>query len=177
MPSAVKQEQLSEIKSILSAKANFVVTTYSGLNVEQMLALRAKIRDSDSSVKVIKNNLFKIALKDSPVHSAIANSFEKELKGPIAVTFVGGEFPAAAKAIVEFAKTNDKVVIKSGVMDGQFLNANDVKDIATLPSRDELLAIIARGFNTPATQIASGMNQIIASLARAIKAVGEKNGG
>jgi len=177
MPSAVKHEQLSELKSILSERGNFVVTTYSGLNVEQILALRAKVRDSQSSVKVIKNNLFKIALKDSPVHSKFADSFESELKGPVAVTFIGGEFTTAAKALVEFAKTNDKVVIKSGVMDGQFLSGNEVKDIATLPSRDELLAIIARGINTPATQIASGMNQIIASLARAIKAVGEKNGG
>ena len=61
-------------------------------------------------------------------------------------------------------------------MDGEFLEKKDVEAAANLPSREELLASIGRGLNTPATKIATGMNQIISSLARGIKAVGEKNG-
>lgn len=177
MPSALKHEKLEELKGLLSERGNFVLTTFTGLDVETMTDLRAQIREKDSKVKVIKNNLFKIALKESEVHSEVAESFVPELKGPVAVTFVGGEFPTVAKTLVEYAKKNDKVVIKSGFMDGQFLDSAEVKTIATLPSREELLAVIGRGLNTPATKIATGMNEIIAKLARAIKAVGEKNGG
>jgi large subunit ribosomal protein L10 len=61
-------------------------------------------------------------------------------------------------------------------MDGQYLKASEVKAIETLPSREELLTVIGRGLNTPATKIAVGMKEVIASLARGIKAVGEKNG-
>ena len=177
MPSVLKKEKLEEIKELLSQRGNFVLTTFSGLDVEQMTGLRSEIREKDSRLKVVKNHLFKLALKESPDHSAVLESFETELKGPVAVTFVGEEFPSVAKTLVEFSKKNDKVVIKSGYMDGQFLGANEVKAIATLPSREELLAVIGRGLNTPATKIAMGMNEVIAKLARAIKAVGEKNGG
>ena len=66
--------------------------------------------------------------------------------------------------------------MKAGYFSGEVLDAKGVESIAGLPSREELLAIIARGINTPATQIASGINQVMASLARAINAVAEKNG-
>jgi large subunit ribosomal protein L10 len=121
--------------------------------------------------------LFHLALKESGEHSAIADEIRDDLRGPIAVTFTGEQFPEVAKALVAFAKKNDKVKIKAGVMDGEFLKDSDVAAIATLPSREDLLAIIGRGLNTPATKIATGINEIMASLARGIKAVGEKNGG
>jgi len=177
MPSPLKNEKLEELKGLLSENGNFVLTTFTGMPVEAMNELRAQVREKESRVKVIKNNLFKIALKESSDHAEVADSFDAELKGPVAVTFIGGEFPTVAKTLVEYAKKNDKVVIKSGFMDGQFLGASEVQTIATLPSREELLAIIGRGLNTPATKIATGVNEIMAKLARAIKAVGEKNGG
>lgn len=176
MPSLANQEKLSELKATLSQSENFVVTTYTGMTVEGITNLRGKIREKESRMKIVKNRLFKIALKESSAHGEIAANMDGDLKGPVAVTFAGKDFPGVAKLLVEFSKTNDKVQIKSGIMDGQYLSKEEVIAIATLPSRDELLSIIARGLNTPATQIASGINQIIASLARGIKAVGEKNG-
>lgn len=177
MPSAVKYEKLDELKQILSERSNFVLTTYSGLKVEELSDLRAAIREKDSRLKVVKNRLFHLALKESEVHSSVADEIRDDLRGPVAVTFVGEQFPEVAKMLVEYAKKNEKVKIKAGVMDGGFLNEADVKAIATLPSKEELLAIIARGLNAPATKIAIGMKEVIASLARGIKAVGEKNGG
>ncbi len=177
MPSALKEEKLSELKQILSERSNFVLTTYSGMDVEELSSLRTLVRESDSRVKIVKNRLFHLALKESGEHSSIADEIRDDLRGPVAVTFVGEKFPEAAKALVAFAKKNDKVKIKAGVMDGAFLSDSEVNAIATLPSREELLTIIARGLNTPATKIATGVNEIMASLARGIKAVGEKNGG
>ncbi len=177
MPSALKTEQLDELKTLLKERSSFVVTTYTGLKVEEMVELRSQIRSKDARLKVIKNRLFHLALKDSPDHTGSADGLRGDLKGPVAVTFTGGsEFPEVAKLLVEYSKKNDKVKIKSGMMDGSLLNSADVNAIATLPSREELLAVIGRGLNTPATKIAIGMKEVIQSLARGIKAVGEKNG-
>lgn len=176
MPSAVKVEKLEEIKSILAENQNFLLTTYSGMTVEQISDLRSKVREKESRLKVIKNRIFRQALMEIPEYEGILESIKEDLKGPIAVTFIGENLPEVAKVLVKYQKENDKVQIKSGCLEGKFLNKDEVKAVSDLPSKEELLAIIARGLNTPAQQIATGMNEVIASLARAIKAVGEKNG-
>ena len=73
MPSVKNQERLSELKTILAEKKNFVVTTYSGLTVEEITALRGQIREQGSKLKVIKNNLFRLALKESGEHAFLKN--------------------------------------------------------------------------------------------------------
>ncbi|MCB1316979.1 MAG: 50S ribosomal protein L10 [Leptospiraceae bacterium] len=176
MPAPVKIEQLNELKAILNEKQNFVLTTYSGLSVTQISDLRAEVREKNARLKVIKNNLFYRALKEIDGLAHVADDVRPFLEGPVAVTFVDEDFPATSKVLVEYAKKSDKVQIKSGCMEGEFLKKTDVENIANLPSKDELLGIIGRGLNTPAQKIAVGMNQIIASLGRGIKAVGEKNG-
>ena len=171
-----KIEGLAEIKERLAASENFVLTTYSGLNVVEMGDLRSKIREKNSSMKVIKNNLFKIALRESSAHKELAEMLDADLKGPVAVVFAGSELPAVSKTLVEYSKKESKFQVKIGCMDGKILAKDEIVQIATLPSREELLAKIAGGLNAPVSQIASGMNQIISGLARAIQAVGEKNG-
>lgn len=176
MPAPTKVKQLNELKELLSERSNFVVTTYSGLTVDEISDLRGQIREKGARLKVVKNNLFQLALKEGEAYSKLGDSMASVLKGPVAVTFVDEDFPSVSKLLVDYAKKQDKVEIKSGCMDGEFLEKKDVEAVANLPSREELLAIIGRGLNTPATKIATGMNQIISSLARGIKAVGEKNG-
>jgi len=82
--------------------------------------------------------------------------------------------PAIAKIIVEESKKEEKIQLKGGYFEGKFLDQVEVKNIAGLPTKEELLAIIARGLNTPAQKIAIGINEVIAKLARGIKAVAEK---
>lgn len=176
MPSAENKESLTAVKNLLSKRSDFIITTYSGLNVEKMTDLRAKIRGKRAQLKVIKNNLFRIALQESGVHQKDAEKIVPQLKGPVAVTFIEADFPVVSKLLVDYAKENKVVEIKSGFTEGRFLSKGEVTDMAGLPSKEELLAIIGRGLNTPAQKIATGMNEIISKLARAIKAVGEKNG-
>lgn len=176
MPAPIKVEKLNELKQVLEENENFIVSTYSGLNVVKMTELRRIVRDNGSRMKVVKNTLFKQALRESDKHSIVAEKMAEQLKGPVAVTFAGDDFPAVTKAVLEFAKGGEAVKIKSGFFDGQFLPAQEVIQIATLPSREELLGVIGRGLNSPATKVATGVNEVIAKLARAIKAVGEKNG-
>jgi len=100
---------------------------------------------------------------------------KKTILGPIAVAFAGEELPAIAKIIVEESKKEEKIQLKGGYFEGKFLDQVEVKNIAGLPTKEELLAIIARGLNTPAQKIAIGINEVIAKLARGIKAVAEKS--
>lgn len=176
MPSLKNQKDLKELESILKEKPNLVITTYSGLSVEEITELRKKLKQKNVVLKVVKNNLFKIALKNSQNHKFEENTYTKEVfYGPIAVTFSGEEMPAVAKILLDESKKNEKIKIKGGYYEGKFLNAAEVKDISGLPTKEELLAIIARGLNTPAQKIAIGINEIITKLARGIKAVAEKN--
>ena len=152
------------------------MTTYSGLTVEQMSRVRREVRAGKGLMKVVKNNLFRRALQESPEHKGVLDGLDKELHGPLAVTFTASDVPAVSKLLLNYSKEIDKVKIKGGCMEGRFLDAAEVGQIATLPSREELLAIIGRGLNAPAQKIATGMNAIIAGLARGVKAIGEKNG-
>ncbi|MCB1177289.1 MAG: 50S ribosomal protein L10 [Leptospiraceae bacterium] len=171
-----KIEAVSQLKGELEAKPNFILVAYSGLTVENMESLRKELRKEDSRMKVIKNNLFLRALKESSVHGSTEISFGDEYQGPLAAIFSNDNLPAVAKLCKDFKKKHEVFDMKAGYFSGEVLDAKGVESIAGLPSREELLAIIARGINTPATQIASGINQVMASLARAINAVAEKNG-
>lgn len=171
-----KAKQLAELKKRLEKNPNFILASYSGLTVKGMENLRAELRKSGSELKVIKNNLFLKALKESEKHASTKIEFGPDYKGPLAAIFSDDNLPSIAKVCKDFAKTNEKFVPKLGFFSGEVLDKNGVDGIAGLPTREELLAQIARGINAPATQIASGINQIIASLARAIQAVAEKSG-
>jgi large subunit ribosomal protein L10 len=174
-----KQEKVDavlDLKNRLEGKANFILASYSGLTVEEITNLRAKLRTENSEMKVIKNNLFLRALKESSKHKDQGIDFGDAYKGPLAAIFADDSLPAVAKICKDFAKDNQSLDVKLGYLDGQVLDKKNVEAIAGLPNKAELLSIIARGLNTPSQQIASGMNQIMASLARAIQKVGEKNG-
>ncbi len=171
-----KVNAIADLKSKLEGKNNFILVSYSGLSVKAMEDLRKKLRQENSTMKVIKNNLFLRAIHESSSHTKPDIYGKTEYKGPLAAIFGDENLPTIAKVCKEFKKTNESFVVKGGYFSGEVLNPKAVDDIAGLPTREELLSVIARGINTPATQIASGMNQIIASLARAINAVAEKNG-
>jgi large subunit ribosomal protein L10 len=177
MASTKNKERFAELQTILADHSNFIISTYSGLSVADMTVLRRKVRAKSGRLKVVKNNLFRLALSGSDQHSGKVQDLEGSLHGAIAVTFGReNDFPALSKVLTDAAKEQPKVEIKQGFLSGESLSAAQVKQMANLPSREELLAIIARGMNAPAQKIATGINQIISSLARGIKAVGEKNG-
>ncbi|HRP69239.1 MAG TPA: 50S ribosomal protein L10 [Turneriella sp.] len=173
MPSVQKTTLRDEYAGILKDYPNFIVTQYQGLDVAALTALRKKLREAGGKYAVVKNNVFALALKDSGVAKDFA--YDSTLKGPNAIAFVKGDVPAVAKVLRDFSKENDKLVLTAGVMESAFFDANGVKAIADLPSREQILAQIAAMLNAPATKIAGTLNNIVASLARGIKSVAEKN--
>ncbi|PKL36112.1 MAG: 50S ribosomal protein L10 [Spirochaetae bacterium HGW-Spirochaetae-1] len=169
----VKQYKIDEVGVLVSQlknKKDIFLTNYSGIKVKDLGVLRRKLREKNADYKVVKNSLFKRALTD--VGYSGVDDF---LKGPIGVAFVSGDVGEIAKILKEFGDEHEKFSYTAGVIDNVVYGTDQVKKIASLPSKEVLLSQTMSMINAPASYIAMGMNQIIASLARGIKAVSEKN--
>jgi large subunit ribosomal protein L10 len=169
----VKQYKIDEVGKLserLKEKGNIILTNYSGIKVRELGELRRKLRARGCDYKVVKNNLFKRALKETGF-----SVIDEHLKGPIAVVFSGGDLSEAAKVLKDFNKEQEKFSFSVGVMDKVVYTREQVAKIADLPSKEVLLSQTMSLINGPAGKIAIGLNQIMASLARGINAVAEKN--
>ncbi|HON77167.1 MAG TPA: 50S ribosomal protein L10 [Spirochaetota bacterium] len=169
----VKQYKIDEVKSLeekLQAKKNIVLTNYTGIKVKDLSELRNKLREVGTDYKVVKNNLFKIALKNTGYVE-----MDEYLKGPVAVAFTSEDLSSTAKVLKEFKKEQAVFSFFAGVMENVVYDASGVTRIADLPSKEVLLSQVLSLVNGPGSGIAMGMNQIMASLARGIKAVAEQN--
>ncbi|MEO8668546.1 MAG: 50S ribosomal protein L10 [Bauldia sp.] len=164
MDRAEKSELVTSLNQVFKDTGTVVVAHYAGLSVAEMTAFRAKMRDAGAGVKVAKNRLAKLALKGTDAET-IADLF----KGPTVVAY-SSDPVAAARVAVDFAKTNDKLVILGGAMGKQGLDANGVKALASLPSLDELRARLLGMIQTPATRIASVVAAPAGQIARVIGA-------
>jgi large subunit ribosomal protein L10 len=165
---AAKQESITELNGVFKASSVVVVAQYSGLTVAQMQTLRQQMKQAGAQVKVAKNRLAKIALKDTDV-AAIANL----LKGPTVLAY-SGDPVAAPKVAIDFAKANERFVILGGSMGTTALDPNGVKALASLPSLDELRGKIAGLLKAPATKIAQLTNAPAAKVARVVQAYASK---
>jgi large subunit ribosomal protein L10 len=141
-----------------------VVAHNTGMVAAQSAELRKRVKEAGGSVKVAKNNLVKLALKDTK-----AEGVTNLLKGPTILAYSKDPI-AAARVAVKYAKENDKLVILGGAMGASILDANAVKALAELPSLDELRAKLIGLLNAPATKIARTVKEPGAQLARVIQA-------
>ena len=168
MDRSQKAESVAQLNAVFNEVGVVVVTRNLGLSVKQSTDLRTKMRDAGATYKVAKNRLAKLALKDTQYEG-----LEEYLTGPTALAW-STDPVAAAKAAVDFAKTNDKLEIVGGAMGSTQLNAEGVKALATMPSLDQLRGTIVGLINAPATKIARVVNEPAAKLARVFGAYGAK---
>jgi large subunit ribosomal protein L10 len=166
---AAKQDAITELSEVFKTSNTVVVAHYSGLTVTQMQTLRKQMKLAGAKVKVAKNRLAKIALKDTD-----AASITPLLKGPTVLAFSGDPI-AAPKVAVDFAKANEKFVILGGSMGKTALDLNGIKALASLPSLDELRAKIVGLLVAPATKIAQLTNAPAGKVARVIQAYASKS--
>ena len=157
MPNAQNKEMLASIKEDLDGVSAMWVVDYRGLTVKEMQQLRRDIRETGSVMKVYKNTL---------VHLALA--------GPSAFVFSGNDVAASAKALKTFAKANENLEIKGGLMEGAAVSAAEVEAIASLPSREQLMAQIAGAISGVARGLATTINGVPRGLAQVVKAVAEQ---
>lgn len=169
MDRAGKTELVGELNQIFSEAGVVVVTQYTGLTVAEMSDLRAQMSGTDAKFKVIKNRLAKIALDGTEV-----GSLGDHFSGPTAIAY-SSDPVAAPKAVANFAKKNEKLVILGGTLGAQALDADGVKALAALPSLDELRAKMIGLLNAPATKVAQVLNAPATKVARVMSAYATKD--
>ena len=168
MDRSQKTDAVAQLNAVFNEAGVVVITRNLGLSVAQSTELRTKMREAGASYKVAKNRLAKLALKDTDY-----TSIEEYLVGPTALAY-SADPVAAAKAVVEFAKTNDKLEIVGGSMGSVALDANGVKALASMPSLDELRGKIVGLVNAPATKVVQLVNAPASKLARVFGAYAAK---
>jgi large subunit ribosomal protein L10 len=163
-----KADSVAQLNAVFNEVGVVVITRNLGMSVAQSTALRGKIRDAGATYKVAKNSLAKLAIADTD-YVGIGDF----LTGPTAIA-TSVDPVAAAKAVVDFAKTTDKIEIVGGSMGSQVLDAAGVKALASMPSLDELRAKLIGLVQAPATKIAQLQTAPAAKLARVFAAYADK---
>jgi len=168
MATEAKVATVAEIAEKFRNSTAAVVTEYRGLKVSQLSKLRSDL-GSEVAYTVAKNTLVRRAATEAGVQG-----LDELFNGPTAIAFITGEPVTAAKALRDFAKTNELLVIKGGVMDGKILNPYEVTKLADLESREVLLAKFAGAMKASLTQAAVMFNQLPSQVARLAAALQEK---
>lgn len=166
MDKAGKALALKDLEGIFAEAGAVVVTQYSGLSVADLTELRSKLRVGEGQLKVVKNRIAKIALAGMGGDAA-ANLF----KGPVAIAYAADP-TVAAKATAEFAKDNDKLKLIGAIMDGEVMDEAGINVLATMPSREEMIATVVARLLGQATQAIGRINSQGQQLAGAIEAIG-----
>ncbi len=160
MDRSQKTDAVAALNATFNEVGVVVITRNLGMTVAQTTALRVKMREAGASFKVSKNSLAKLAVADTD-YAGIGDM----LTGPVALA-TSVDPVAAAKIVVEFAKTNDKLEIVGGSMGAQVLDTNGIKALASLPSLDELRGRLVGLIQAPATKIAQVVTAPAGKLAR-----------
>ncbi|KAB2886380.1 MAG: 50S ribosomal protein L10 [Albidovulum sp.] len=168
MDRAQKEKVVEELGQIFESSGVVVVARYDGMTVAQMQDLRAEMRSVGGSVRVAKNRLAKIALDGKP-----CESIGKLLTGMTVLTY--SEDPVAAAKIADaYAKKNDKFVILGGAMGNTALDPAGVKAVASMPSREELIASIVACIGAPAANIAGAIGAPASNIAGILSTLEER---
>jgi large subunit ribosomal protein L10 len=157
---------VEEIAAKLNESVAVFVTEYRGMKVSQMADLRTPLRAAGAEHKVYKNTLARLAATDAGYES-----LNEYLLGPTSLTFVTGDSVAAAKALLDQSKANPLLVIKGGVLGDTPMTADDVKALASLPSREVLLAQLAGAFQAPLVKTAGLLQALPRNFAYGLSAL------
>jgi large subunit ribosomal protein L10 len=160
-----KKEVVAEVSARLAKAQSVVLAEYRGLLVEDITVLRKEARASGVYLRVLKNTLARRAVQGTP--------FEKlsdQMVGPLAYG-ISKDPVAAAKVLHAYARENDKLVIKGGAMAGQLMSAKEVGQLATMPSREELLSKLMGTMQAPIAKFVRTLNEVPGKFVRTLAAV------
>lgn len=163
-----KKQWVEDLQKAVQESQSMVVSHYAGLNVADMTRLRRQASASGAQFTVTKNSLTKIALKGTPFE-LLSDLFS----GPTAISF-SSDPVAAAKAMVDFSKENEKLVILGGALQDEAMDIDQIKSLAKLPSLDELRGQIVGMINTPATRVAGVLQAPGGQVARVLNAYAQQ---
>ncbi len=164
-----KSHLIADLKDKFSKSKAVVFTEYKGLTVAELFDLRKSLRGASIEYKVVKNTLAKAASAKTAV-SVAGDMF----KGPVGIAIGYADPAQVAKKVFEYSKKNNKLRISGGVVEGRLYNADDIKLIADLPSKDVLLGIMAGMLQAPLSKMARALSATVGSFGYALKALETK---
>jgi large subunit ribosomal protein L10 len=156
---------IEEVSALVAKAESIIVAEYRGLDVDSVTRLRKEARSQGVQLRVLKNTLARRAVNDTPF-SGLAD----KMVGPLVYGF-SSDPVSAAKVLSNFAKSNDKLVVKAGAMPNVVMDEAGVKALATLPSREELLATLMATMQAPIGQFVRTLNEVPARFVRTVAAV------
>lgn len=166
---AQKEELVQNYVEQLNNSEALIITDYRGLTVGELEQLRAKIREVEGSFSVVKNTLVQRALTEAGLPVP-----EEMLTGPVGIGFCGQNIPGVAKAIIDFAKDNELMAVKGGLMGEKVIDEAAINSLATLPSLETLRAQLLGLINAPASQLASVLGGGVRQVVNVINAYSEQ---
>jgi len=155
-----KSEQIDKLSKELQAVSSLVVTTYTKLTVAQDYELRKTLRSSGAKYAVVKNTLAERAAKGTKAEGVL-----KDLSGVTSIAYTAGDPVALAKALSKYAKDNPEFTFKAGVVEGRVISIDEIKALATMPSKEEIYAKLLFLINAPAQRLVTAMNAVGRNLA------------
>jgi large subunit ribosomal protein L10 len=159
MATQKKVDTVEELRDRLERCVVAISTEYRGLSVSEMVALRRAMRDAGVEIRVVKNRLFARAAAEAD-RADMAGLVE----GPTAIVFGYEDVVAPAKAVTEYAKSaRNAFAVRRGMMDGQTLSLADIEDLASLPSREQLIAQLAGGLRSPVANLLGLLQNLLAN--------------
>ncbi len=166
-----KQAAVSEVQTRLAGAQAVIVAEYRGLNVERVTQLRSKARKSGVYLRVLKNTLARRAIKGTPFEK-----LSEQMVGPL-MYGISQDPVAGAKVLSEFAKENEQFVIKAGAMPNAVMSVQEIKALAQLPSREQLLATLLGTLQAPMAKLVRTLNEVPGKFVRTLAAYRDKQSG
>ncbi|MFL5401425.1 MAG: 50S ribosomal protein L10 [Gemmatimonadales bacterium] len=166
MSKTERQETVESLAEQLRGSPNLYVTDFTGLNVLRMTEFRRRLRASGVSYIVVKNTLAQRALAANSI-----TGLDDHLAGPTGLVLAGKDPIAAAKVLADFVREFEKPAIKIGLVDGRQVTADQVKRLASLPSREVLLSQLAGAMQAPVAQLAGVLSGVLYQMVGALEAL------
>ncbi|MEZ5585096.1 MAG: 50S ribosomal protein L10 [Candidatus Competibacteraceae bacterium] len=163
---AEKKAVVAEVAAIAAEAQSLIASEYRGLSVAQLTDLRVKARQNGVHLQVVKNTLARRALQGTEFECV-----QPALVGPLILAFSQNEPGSAARLLKDFAKGNDRFVVKALVVSGRLLPASDLERLATMPTREEAISLLMACMRAPLDKLARTLNEVPGKLVRTLEAV------
>jgi len=161
-----KDRMIGEILSDLKERPNFFITNFMGSSVSDLESVRKSLRPAQGTFFVVKNSMMNVVLDQLKLEDA-----KKLIDGGVGISLSGGDVIATSKILVNFSKTHEKFKIKGAVIDGKLVAVDKVKEMASLPTKDLLLAQVTRGIKAPITGFISILGGVLRKFVYVVDAV------
>jgi len=171
MKKAEKNTIVEQLAGQFARATMALVSEYRGLSAAESTDLRRRVRAVEGELKVAKNTLVRLAIKETP-YAAL----DPQLGGPVVIVFCYGDPVTVAKTIAGLRELGDKFKVRGGVLGGKALTAEEVQALATLPPREVILAQLLGLLQAPATRLVQLLNEPGSALARVVDAIGRRQG-